>query len=348
MPADSGDTNRKQAFRAMAQGAQSLAIAYVGVVNGLFAALDRLGTADSAAVARAAGMDPAYVRRWCDAAFAFEYLDAEGDRFRLSETGAAMLPGVADTLMPQAAMTVLSVHMAERAAGLMRAGDRPGEQVMAERETLLPWFGPMLEANFARVFEETICPGVPVFAEIDARGGVVADLGCGNGWYLRALARRCAAVRGLGVDGFAENIAQAERLAAQEGLGGRLRFIQGDAHAFQLDEPADLIAMNRALHHVWEGGAVPFIRRLRANLRPGGAVVIWEPDWPSDRAALRKPALRGMAFQNLSEHVQGNHLLSAGEIAAAFAAEGFAPEIFRFGGNDAIIVARRAEGETHE
>jgi trans-aconitate methyltransferase len=342
MPADTENLNLKQQFRAMAQGAQSLAVAYIGVVNGLFAALDRLGSGDSGAIAKAAGMDAGYARRWCDAAFAFEYLEADGEAFRLSKTGAAMLAGAPDTLMPLAINTVLNVHMAERAAGLMRTGERPGEAVMAERETVLPWFGPMLEANFARLFDETICPGVPVFSEIDARGGLVVDLGCGNGWYLRALARRCGAVKGLGLDGFEENVTQATRLAEQQGLGDRLRFVQGDAHKFSLDRPADLIVMNRALHHVWEGGIVPFIRRLRDNLRPGGAVAIWEPDWPSDRNALRAPAMRGLALQNLTEHVQGNHLLHADEIASAFAAEGFAPEIYRFsGGMEAIVVAAR-------
>ena len=214
---------------------------------------------------------------------------------------------------------------------------------MGERETLLPWFGPMLEANFSEFFEQTICPNVPGFAEVDARGGLVVDLGCGNGWYLRALVRRFGAVSGVGLDGFDENIVQATRLAAAEGLDDRLRFARGDAHSFSLEAPADIIAMNRALHHVWEAGGPTFIRRLRENLRPGGAAVIWEPDWSADRAALRGPARKGLSFQNLSEHVQGNHLLRADEIADAFAAEDMKAEIFRFAeGQEAIIVARRS------
>lgn len=342
MSADKQQPDLKQQFRGMAQGTQSLAVAYIGVVNWLFAALHRLGHADADALAAAAGMDVAYVRRWCDAAYAFGYLEADGEVFRLGETGAAMLPDAPGTLMPMAVQAMLNAHMGERAAALMRSGERPGERVLAERETLLPWFGPMLEANYAGFFEQTICPGVPIFAEVDARGGLVVDLGCGNGWYLRALARRCGAVHGLGLDGFDENIAQAARLAAAEGFGDRLRFASGDAHAFALDAPADVIAMSRALHHTWEAGSAAFIRRLRDNLRPGGAAVIWEPDWPADRTLLRAPARRSLAFQNLTEHVQGNHLLRADEIAAAFAAEGLAPEVFRFAdGQEAIIVARR-------
>ncbi len=332
----------KKQFRGMARATQVLGIAYIGVVNGLFAALQSLRNADAAALAAASAMDPLYVRRWCDAAFAFDLLEADGDSYRLSESGAAMIPGAPATLMPAAAQGVLNMHMAERAAELMRTGERPGEQVLAERKTLLPWFGPMLEASFAKLFEDVICPAVPFFAEVNERGGLAVDLGCGNGWYLRALARRCGGLHGLGIDGFDENIAQATRLAAQEGFGDRLRFVVGDAHQFTLDEPADLIAMNRALHHVWEAGGASFIAKLREKLRPGGAAVIWEPDWPADRAALRLPAFQGLAFQNLAEHVQGNHLLRADEIAQNFAAQGLTPEIFRFGeGQEAIIVARK-------
>ena len=183
----------KTQFRQQSRAALSLNIAYIGVVSGLFSTLRSLGTAPSTALAEAAKLDPGYVLRWCDAAYAFGYLDVDGEAFRLTPMGEAMRPEAPDTLMPMAVQSVLSAHMTERAAGLMRTGERPGEQVLAERETVLPWFGPMLEANFAPMFERTICPAVPAFADVDARGGLAVDLGCGNGWYLRALARRCAA-----------------------------------------------------------------------------------------------------------------------------------------------------------
>ncbi|MHB1578493.1 MAG: class I SAM-dependent methyltransferase, partial [Acidithiobacillus ferrooxidans] len=233
---------------------------------------------------------------------------------------------------------VLSAHMAERAAGLMRTGERPGEKVLAERETILPWFGLMLENNFRKTFEEKICPAVPIFAEVDARGGLAVDLGCGNGWYLRALAARCGHLHGLGLDGFAENIRQATEKAQSEGIADRLHFDEGDIHQFSLPEPADLIAMNRALHHVWENRGEIF-QRLHASLKPEGAIVIWEPAWPDDHRVLREPPLRGMAFQNLTEHVQGNHFLHPEEIATALSEAGLHPEIFPFG-SDVVVVGR--------
>ncbi len=334
----------KQTFRQHSQAALTLNIGFIGVVNGLFSALYGLETATAEALAAAAACDAGYVRRWCDAAYAFGYLEVEGELFHLTPAGAAMRPEAPDSLMPLAVQSVLSAHMAERAAGLMPGGERPGERVLGERETVLPWFGPMLEANFAAFFENTVYPAVPDCAEVNARGGLAVDLGCGNGWYLRALARRGQTLRGLGIDGFADNIAHAAALARREGLEGRLTFRQGDIHDLTLDEPADLIAMNRALHHVWEKDTQTLFAWLRGNLKPAGRVVIWEPAWPDERAALRDPSRRGMAFQNLTEHVQGNHFLRPEEIEAAFRAAGMAATVHLFAkGNEAVIVARRYE-----
>ncbi|MCY0871867.1 MAG: class I SAM-dependent methyltransferase [Acidithiobacillus caldus] len=326
-------------LRKRAQGALSLDVAFIGVVNGLFSALHDLGGAQVQGLAEKTGMDAGYLQRWCDAAYAFGWLERKGDAFLLSDDGAAMRPEAEDSTMALAIGAVLSAHMAERAAGLMRSGERPGEKVLAERETILPWFGAMLEHNFRRSFEEKVLPAVPIFAEINERQGLAVDLGCGNGWYLRALLGRCRSLRGLGLDGFDENIREAQRLAQREGLGDRLHFAQGDIHRFALPEPADLIAMNRALHHVWEARG-SLLERLHGELRPGGALVIWEPAWPEDTAVLREPAYRTMAFQNLSEHIQGNHFLHPEEIAEALTADGFAASIHRVG-SDAVVVGRR-------
>lgn len=332
------DEMRQQAMQ-QAQGAMSLALAFVGVHNGLFEALAEPATAEG--LAARAGVDAGYVRRWCDAAYAFGYLDAEGEVFRLTALGGAYRPSAPGTLMPFAVQSVLGAHMVERAAGLMPSGERPGERVLGERATILPWFGPMLEASFAGFFEREILPAIDVFASLDAGGGVAVDLGCGNGWYLRALAGRFARVRGVGLDGFEENIRQATEAAGRAGLSSRLSFRAGDLHHYTVDEPVDLIAMNRALHHVWDRRDEVFAQ-LFAALRPGGAAVIWEPRWPDERAQLRDGRRRGMAFQNLSEHVQGNHFLRPDEIEAAMRGAGLTPRTWLFAdGTEAVIVGTR-------
>ncbi len=332
-------TLREEAMR-QAQGAMSLQVAFLGVARGLFTALVA-GPATAAELAERAGADAGYVTRWCDAAYAFGYLDAEGDAFRLTDKGDAFRPEAEGSLMPLAIQPVLGAHMVERAASLMLTGERPGESVLGERPAILPWFGPMLEASFGPVFEGTVLPAVPVFAEVGARGGLAVDLGCGNGWYLRRLAKRFPKLTGIGLDGIEENIRQASARANAEGLGERLDFRAGDLHHFAVDRPADLIAMNRALHHVWDQKE-NVARILDAHLAPGGAVVIWEPAWPDDRAELRTPPRRGMAVQNLSEHVQGNHFLRPAEIEAALGSVGLETEVFRFReGAEAVVVGRR-------
>lgn len=321
------------------QGAAALHLAYVGVVNGLFDVLSE--PLDVATAAARAGVDAGYLRRWCEAAYAFGYLDAAEGVFRTTALGALFRPSAPGSFMPMAVSVTLGAHMMERAAGLMKSGERPGERVLAERETVLPWFGPMLEATFAPMFVREILPRLSVFEAVDARGGLVVDLGCGNGWYLRALAAKYPRLRGLGLDGFGENARQAAARAQEAGVGDRLRFRAGDLFDFVADEPVDVLVMNRALHHVWHDGDRVFAL-LRDALRPGGAAVIWEPAWPDSLDALRAPRLRPMAFQNLSEHIQGNHFLRPEEIEAAFARAGMRAETHRFAdGAEAVVVATR-------
>ena len=331
----------RQEVMRRAQGALFMDIAYIGVVNHLFTELQTLGQASADELSSKARMDPAYVNRWCDSAYAFELLDeVASDQFALTELGELFLPDVPGSLMPFAINAVLGAHMAERAAELMPSGERPGEKVLAERKTVLPWFGPMLEGMFGPFLENEIIANVPAYQEVDARQGLAIDLGCGNGWYLRRLAQRLPNLRGIGLDGFDENITQASGLSEQEGTADRISFKVGDINHFAIDEAADLIAMNRALHHVWDQKENVF-RIMQAHLKPDGVVIIWEPNWPKDRALLRDPARRGMAFQNLSEHVQGNHFLQPEEIAAEFERVNMQPEIYLFGDErEAVVVGR--------
>ncbi len=338
------DALRQQVMQ-QAQGAAALQIAFIGVANGLF---DRLAAEPLTvtALAAASGQDAGYLTRWADAAFAFEYMDIDGDgALRLTPRGEAFVSDAPGTLLPFAVGASLTAHMAGQVAIHAHTGHQPGEAVLGQAPAMGPLFGPMLEASFGGLFERVILPGVPAFAALDARGGLAVDLGCGNGWYLHRLVAGCPHLRGVGLDFSAVGVAQANARAAAAGLGDRLSFREGDVFHFTVDEPVDLIAMNRALHHVWSDDPVErraVLGGLASHLAPGGALVIWEPVWPADRAELRAPARRGLAFQNLSEHVQGNRLLHPDEIAAALAEAGLTPEVYRFvEGREAVIVGTR-------
>lgn len=217
----------------------------------------------------------------------------------------------------------------------MRTGARPGEQVLAECKTILPWFGPMLEANFAVFFETNIAPVVPVFAEVDARGGLAVDLGCGSGWYLRALARRFPKLRGLGLDGFGENIAQAVRLAAAEGLAGARypwpgAYRKGRSHR---DEPCPAPCLGS-----WTARLPRFAQPQSETGRRDGDLGAELADRARRLAQSGRPA---SCFQNLTEHAQGNHLLRADEIAQELRAAGLDPQVHLFAEGHEAVVARK-------
>ena len=331
----------RKSVMAQAQGAMALNLAFIGIANGLFDAIKRAGSVPYEELAAAAKLDPGYVQRWCEAAYGFGYLEVVGDKFSVSPLGDAFRPDAPGTLMPFAVQSVLGAHMAERTAAFMKTGERPGERVLEECASVLPWFGPMLEANFSTFFEREIMPAIPAYERVGSLGGVVLDLGCGNGWYLRRLVAKYPKLGGIGVDGFEQNIQIAREKGESDGLSRQLMFRAGSIYGHDVSAKFAMVAMNRSLHHVWDQRERVF-RILHDTLHPGGCAVIWEPRWPDTIDALRTPKLRALAFQNLNEHVQGNHFLRPEEIETAFHEVGMETETFLFGeGSEAVVVGTR-------
>jgi ubiquinone/menaquinone biosynthesis C-methylase UbiE len=83
-----------------------------------------------------------------------------------------------------------------------------------------------------------------------------------------------------GVDQSPEFIAAAERLAADDGLGDRVEFVVGDAHA--LDLPAasfDAAVAHTLVSHVRDPLTV--LAEAARVIRPGGCVAIFDGDYAS-------------------------------------------------------------------
>ncbi len=108
-------------------------------------------------------------------------------------------------------------------------------------------------------------------------GAVLVDVGCGTGAEALALAARVApGGRVLGVDASAAMIAAARARAAGAALP--VEFRTGDARSLDLpDASADGCRAERVLQHLDHPAAA--IAEMARVLRPGGRLVVAEPDW---------------------------------------------------------------------
>ncbi|HEV3260091.1 MAG TPA: class I SAM-dependent methyltransferase [Gemmataceae bacterium] len=130
--------------------------------------------------------------------------------------------------------------------------------------------------------------------EYVATDGPVVELGVGNGRILIAAARLGKAV--IGVDSSARMLDLCRRSAAEAGVAGRVRLIQGDFRDFVLPEPASLIAIpyDSIGHLVTREGKRACIEHVLGELRPGGRFLLDHRIFSPQSAANddRKPRLQ--------------------------------------------------------
>jgi len=101
-------------------------------------------------------------------------------------------------------------------------------------------------------------------------GRRVLDAGCGGGGYVRALAARGAAARGVEIDG--EKLVKARAFADV-----RARLVQGDLERAPFASACfDLVLLNEVLEHVPDDAAA--LREAFRLLRPGGALILFAPN----------------------------------------------------------------------
>lgn len=107
----------------------------------------------------------------------------------------------------------------------------------------------------------------------------VLDVGCGTGDSLRLIAQRVSpGGRAVGVDVSASLLEVGRTRAADQGWSAE--WVEGDAADLPFgDAEFDSALAERMLQHVEDPGAV--LRELHRVTRPGGTVVLAEPDWGS-------------------------------------------------------------------
>ena len=116
---------------------------------------------------------------------------------------------------------------------------------------------------------------------LDPHDSDIVDVGCGDGWLVRALAQRGA--RAVGIE---TSEGQLESARAH-GVGSGLRYGVGRAEVLPLTAgSADAVVFMRSLHHVPTAGHPAALAEARRVLRPAGALYVAEPLPEGDYFAL--------------------------------------------------------------
>jgi SAM-dependent methyltransferase len=257
-----------------------LACVHIGDRLGLYGALDAGGPQTSAELAGRAGVDERYCREWLEqqaAAGILEVDDAAAPggrrRFRLPEGHREGLLDQ-DSLLYAAAMARIGMGVLHPLDAMIEAF-RTGEGVPYPdygpdtREGIAAFNRPMFVNQLAQEW----LPAVPAVHErLRSAPSRIADIACGQGWSSVSLAAAYPLARVDGFDSDEASVAAARALAAERGVGDRVRAFVQDASDEGLDGEYDLVTIFEALHDM--AHPVEALRSARRMLAPGGSVIV--------------------------------------------------------------------------
>jgi SAM-dependent methyltransferase len=252
------------------------AMVVIGDELGLYKVLDAAGPMTPAELAQRSGTAERYVREWCAAQAAAEYLtyDAASGRYALppahavalvdEDNPACMLGGfqgmlAATRIVPkilEAFRSGAGVGWHEHDPALFRGTER--------------FFRPAYQAHLVREW-------IPALEGVQAKlesGAHVADIGCGHGASTIILAQAFPRSTFVGFDYHPASVERAGAAAREAGIADRVRFEAASAKDYP-GRDYDLVACFDCLHDM--GDPVGVARHVRESLRPDGTWLVVEP-----------------------------------------------------------------------
>jgi len=278
--------------------AATVVMAALGDRLGLFRQLAQAGPATSGELAGRAALSERYVREWLAGLYAAGYLefDPAEERFSLpaehvptlaSEPGPAFFGGVHQELVG-AIQRYDQVAAAFRDGGGVAPADLHPDVWAGTSRFTAQWHQNMLVQQWL-----PLVPGTTAKLSAGAR---VADVGCGTGQALIALARAFPAVTGVGYDTYPPVIDQARQAAADAGVSDRVRYDVLDA-ATGLPEAFDVITTFDVVHD--SADPLSLLRSIRDALHPDGRYLCLEvncADQPADNVGPIASLLYGFSL----------------------------------------------------
>jgi len=256
-------------------GFQSVLMGALGDRLGLFKDLATNGPATSEELAARTGIIERYAREWLGGMASTGYLvyDPASRCFRLpvehapllaQEGGPLFLGGGFEQLVSIAPMLDRIEHAFRQGGGVPLTAYHDHFWCGTERLTA-GWFDNLLVSLWL--------PAMPAVQAKLAQGGRIADVGCGHGRALIALAQAYPHAHYVGYDVHAPSIAAARTRAVEAGVGDLLHFAVLDA-AQGLPEQYDVITTFDVIHDQVDPRAM--LHAIRRSLRPEGIYVCLE------------------------------------------------------------------------
>jgi SAM-dependent methyltransferase len=169
----------------------------------------------------------------------------------------------------------------------LREAFRTGRGVPQEAYPHDTWEG--MERDMAGLYEHKLVsewlPRVPAVKALLEAGALTADIGCGRGRVLFALARAFPRARFVGYDAHAANVAHASEQAARLGLSDRVRFETRDGSAGL--PPMDLALTFDVVHDA--ARPLKLATSIRRAVRSGGLWLAFDVRAEEDPDANHDP-----------------------------------------------------------
>ena len=260
---------------------------------GFFDELRKAGEVRPDAFAESKNLDESILRSLCDVLYASHILEKDGEAYRLTDIGHLLIEFGRGWFNAEFGYEEV-YHQLEP---LLRKERQYGVDVRRRGDFVAKGSGEMGSLLY-----------FPLAIDVIERQGYrhVFDLGCGDGTFLRHACQKVPGLQGYGIDLAADAIADAHRLAREEGLADRLQFLAQDITTINETPEAlrkvDVATTFFVLHEVLHRGTAAVVSFLQAFRRafPGVPLMIFEVDRLTlEEMRRRRP---GMAIPYLLQH----------------------------------------------
>jgi len=254
-------------------------------------------------IVTALGYDPAYVRTWLRAAYAYEIVEFENGSYKLAPHLAELLLDASEPLYLGGRIGFFASLYEDFRAFPARLADGKPFWRKDHDPALLRGIMETSKPDF-RIMTDRVFPQADGLIERLTAGGTILDLGCGAGFGVAHFAATYPAATVVGVDPEPAQLELARGNVAAAGVEGRVTLQEGDARLLGNEVPFDLIVMNISLHETgghddWKNVLV----RVRRALRPRGWLLVSELPYPGTVEEYRgSPAyklLAGVQFHEI-------------------------------------------------